>query len=83
MLKEIYEKANVKLLIQSRACCTGLFIDYMYHVCGVPQFLSTGSFLKESSWCGCRDLNPGTRLGKPGSYLARLQPPQSPYCAAI
>ncbi len=30
-------------------------------------FLSEVSFPKESSWCGRRDLNPGTRLGKPGS----------------
>jgi hypothetical protein len=35
---------------------------------GKPSF-------KEGSWCGRRDLNPGSRLGKPGSYLARLRPP--------
>ena len=30
-------------------------------------FLGEASFAKEGSWCGRRDLNPSTRLGKPGS----------------
>jgi len=34
---------------------------------GGTAFLSEGSFGKESSWCGRRDLNPGGRLGKPKS----------------
>jgi len=31
------------------------------------QFLNERSFQKEISWCGCRDLNPSYRLGKPKS----------------
>ena len=31
------------------------------------KFLGEASSYKEGSWCGRRDLNPSTRLGKPGS----------------
>ena len=34
---------------------------------GGTPFLSEGSFDKESSWCGRRDLNPGRRRGRPRS----------------
>ena len=34
---------------------------------GGTLFLSEGSFGKESSWCGRRDLNPGRRRGRPRS----------------
>jgi hypothetical protein len=31
------------------------------------QFFGTAFFPKKVFWCGRRDLNPSTRLGKPGS----------------
>lgn len=31
------------------------------------EFLGEASFKKKVLWCGRRDLNPSTRLGKPGS----------------
>jgi hypothetical protein len=75
--KKVVEKARFHKLNLSRVSEQALIsiLDYLETLNRQSSdFFNERSFLKESSWCGRRDLNPGSRLGKPGSYLARLRP---------
>ena len=70
LTKKTVERARFHNLNLSRISEQALIsiLDYLEpQNSKISYFLNEPSFQKESSWCGRRDLNPSTRLGKPGS----------------
>ncbi len=68
--KEIVEKAK-KIGLNISQFCENALKDAIERLeqpkteaNGNGPFLSEGSFGKESSWCGRRDLNPGRQRGR-------------------